>query len=61
MKPIYVTSGLLKFLNNIYTENCIPNKWRNANVITVFKKGDRITEVSIFLIPAIRYILKYLI
>jgi hypothetical protein len=32
---------LLKFLNNIYTENCTPNEWRNAIVIPVFKKGDR--------------------
>jgi hypothetical protein len=32
---------LLKFLNNIYTENYIPNEWRNATVIPIFKKGDR--------------------
>jgi hypothetical protein len=32
---------LIKFLNNIYTENCIPNEWRNATVIPIFKKYDR--------------------
>jgi hypothetical protein len=32
---------LLKFLNNIYTENCITNEWRNAVVIPILKKGDR--------------------
>jgi hypothetical protein len=32
---------LLKFLNNIYTENCSPNQWRNATVIPIFKKGDK--------------------
>jgi hypothetical protein len=32
---------LLKFLNNIYRENCIPNKWRNAGITPIFKKGDR--------------------
>jgi hypothetical protein len=31
---------LLQFLNNINTENCIQNEWRNAIVIPVFKKGD---------------------
>jgi hypothetical protein len=31
----------LKFLNNIYTKSCIPNEWRNAIVIPIFKKGDR--------------------
>jgi hypothetical protein len=32
---------LLKFLNNIYTKNSIPNEWRNASVIPIFKRGDR--------------------
>jgi len=32
---------LLKFLNNIYRENCIPNEWRNAVMTPIFKKGDR--------------------
>jgi hypothetical protein len=32
---------LIQFLNNIYTENCIPNEWRSATVIPIFKKDDR--------------------
>ena len=32
---------LLKFLNNIHRENCIPNDWRNAVITPLFKKGDR--------------------
>jgi hypothetical protein len=32
---------LLKFLNNIYTENRIPNERRIAIVIPILKKGDR--------------------
>ena len=32
---------LLQFLNNIYRENRIPNEWRNAVIIPIFKKGDR--------------------
>jgi len=32
---------LLKFLNNIYRENFIPNKWRNAVITPIFKKGER--------------------
>jgi hypothetical protein len=31
---------LLQFLNNIYTETFIPDGWRNAIVITLFKKGN---------------------
>jgi hypothetical protein len=32
---------LLKLLNNIYRENCSPNKWRNAVITPIFKKVDR--------------------
>jgi hypothetical protein len=35
---------LLKFLNNIYRENCIPNEWRNVvitSITPIFKKGER--------------------
>jgi len=32
---------LLQFLNNIYRKNRIPNEWRNAVIIPIFKKGDR--------------------
>jgi len=32
---------LPQFLNNIYRENCIPNEWRNAVIIPIYKKGDR--------------------
>jgi hypothetical protein len=31
----------LQFLNNIYTEDCIPNEWRNTIVIPIFKKDIR--------------------
>jgi hypothetical protein len=32
---------LLQFLKNICTKNCIPNAWRNATVISIFKKDER--------------------
>ena len=32
---------LLQLLNNIYRENRIPNEWRNAVIIPIFKKDDR--------------------
>jgi len=32
---------LLQFLDNIYRENRIPNKWRNAVITPIFRKGDR--------------------
>ena len=32
---------LLKFLNEIYYQQHIPNEWRNAIVIPIYKKGDR--------------------
>jgi len=32
---------LLQFLGRVYTKDCIPDEWRNAVVIQIFKKGDR--------------------
>jgi hypothetical protein len=32
---------LIKFLNHIYRENCIPIEWRNVFITPIFKKGDR--------------------
>jgi hypothetical protein len=32
---------LLKFLNSIYSNKSTPNEWRNAIVISVFKKGNK--------------------
>jgi len=32
---------LLQFLNNIYSENRIPNEWRNAVISSIFKKSDK--------------------
>jgi hypothetical protein len=45
----------------IYTIKSIPNEWRNASVIPVFKKVTeetlKIRETLVFLTPAIRYTL----
>jgi hypothetical protein len=53
---------LLQFLNNIY-KKCIPNEWRNASVIPVFKKvGEetlKIPEKLLSLTAAISYNLKF--
>jgi hypothetical protein len=32
---------LLQFLNNMYTNSCIPSEWKNAIIIPLFLKGDR--------------------
>jgi hypothetical protein len=39
--PVDFRLRLLQFLSNMYTRNCIQSEWRNAVVITLFKKGDR--------------------
>jgi hypothetical protein len=41
MHGAMIKMRLLKFLNDIYTKNCIPNEGRNASVIPIFKKGDK--------------------
>jgi hypothetical protein len=53
----YVPEELLKFLNNVHRENRIPNDWRNAVIAPIFKT----TEELVFLMPAVRYTLKFLI
>jgi len=52
---------LLQFLNHIYKKS-IPNEWRNASIIPVFKNVTeetlKITEELVLLTPAVRYTLK---
>ena len=56
---------LLHFLNNMYRESSIPDKWRNAVISPIFKKDDRrnpkTAKELVFLAPAIRYTLNFLI
>jgi len=56
---------LLKFLNNVYREKCIPNEWIKAVITSIFKEvaegNPRTTEELVFSTPAVRYTLESLI